>query len=255
MLSTLSITAEMSSLRYQSTALSLATDIQLPRPTPENTTNTVPSTANDVVDISTSARDSRHASALEHRGKIRNNDKQERQLDLLRDILRQITGEEPDKLVKGDHHRRPLQSPEPQAVATDAPVSSLTMNATESEVEQFAFSFAGTIATADGKTVAFSMELSVDRASLSNQTLAVANGQNGALAVNYQGTSAELTSSSFSFTLGTEGDPINGSGQFQVDDALHEISHAARPLLRDALRQSGMGDLWHDASQLLNAIA
>jgi hypothetical protein len=254
MSSTFSIAAEMSSLRYQSTALSLATNIQPASNTPANMASHPPSSTNDFVGISASARDSHHASALEHSGKARDAGKEQRQLDLLRDILRQITGEEPDKLVKGEH-RQPQQSPEPQAVVTDAPVSSLTMSASALEVEQFAFSFAGTIATADGKTVSFSMELAVDRASFSNQTLAIADGQNGALAVNYQGSSAELTSSSFSFSLATEGDPINGSGRLLVDDALHDISHAARPLLRDALRQSGMGDMWHEASQMLNAIA
>lgn len=254
MYSTFSLAAEMSSFRYQSTALSLASTVPSAGRTPANPVNQPSATEKDVVEISTSAKDSRHASALEQQGKMRGDDRHERQLELLRDMLRQITGGEPDKLVREDH-RPPRLNGEPHALGTSAPASSLTMNATELEVAQFAFAFAGTIATADGKSVSFAMELSVDRASFSSQALSVADGNNGALTLNYQGTSAELASSSFSFSLSAEGDPINGSGRLLIDDARHDISHAARPLLRDALRQSGMGELWHDASQLLNAIA
>ncbi len=254
MTSTFSISAEMTSLRYQSAALSLATDLQPASVTSANRAKPPLASTTDFVGISEDARDSHHASAVELGARLRDDEKEGRQLDLLRNILRQITGEEPDKLSKGAqrHHQ---QNSETQAIANDAPLSTVTMSSAAIEVEQFAFSFSGTISTTDGKAVSFSMELAVDRASFSNQTLGIIDGQNGNIAVNYQGSSAELTSSSFSFSLATEGGPVNGSGRLLVDQALHDISHAARPLLRDALQQSGMGDMWHDASQLLNAIA
>lgn len=74
------------------------------------------------------------------------------------------------------------------------------------EFEAFSFSASGMIRTGDGQEVAFSIELSVSRASVSGFSIGSDTADNGPLTVNFGGSSDELTSMKFEFEIST----VNG---------------------------------------------
>lgn len=81
-------------------------------------------------------------------------------------------------------------------------------------VEKLGFAASGTIKTADGKDVAFTLELNLTKASFSGFS-----ASSDPMTVNYAGTSSELTSLSFKFSLdsGEESAAQDGSGLLTVD--------------------------------------
>jgi hypothetical protein len=83
--------------------------------------------------------------------------------------------------------------------------------------ESFSLSLTGTISTKDGKQLGFSLQLQYDHASFASQSGQVLAGADGML-LNYSGSAAELTSTSFSFTLSSVGDygPVGGKGRFHL---------------------------------------
>lgn len=86
------------------------------------------------------------------------------------------------------------------------------------EVEQLSFSASGTIKTADGEEVGFTLELNVTRASMSGYSAGLeADSQNG-ISVNFGGTSSELYSMSFEFNISTGDEGVQaGLGSLTVD--------------------------------------
>lgn len=77
-------------------------------------------------------------------------------------------------------------------------------------VAELGFSASGTIKTADGKEVGFTLELNLTKASLS-----AFSASSDPMTVNYAGTSSELTSMSFKFSL--DSGEEEGSGLLTVD--------------------------------------
>lgn len=103
--------------------------------------------------------------------------------------------------------------------AAYVPVAAAAVGASgfSAEVEQLNFSASGTIKTADGEEVGFTLELNVTRASLSGYSAGAAAGQDG-LSVSFGGSSTELFSMSFEFSVNSgEQGAGEGIGRLFVD--------------------------------------
>lgn len=93
------------------------------------------------------------------------------------------------------------------------------------ESEQTSFSASGTVKTADGREISFSMGLSMSREFASEENLTITAGAPmvDPLVINYNGSAAELTDMSFEFDLNVDGqkDQVNqlapGSGFLVFD--------------------------------------
>lgn len=92
---------------------------------------------------------------------------------------------------------------DPQAaLPQDGPLPAGSTSVT-GEFEAFSFSASGMIRTGDGQEVAFSIEMSISRASVSGSVIGNNTTDNGPLTVNFGGSSAELTSIKFEFEIGS----------------------------------------------------
>lgn len=84
---------------------------------------------------------------------------------------------------------------------------SYTYSKTHYESEQTSFSAAGTVNTADGKSISFSMNLQMSREYFSEEKLSVTAGapKIDPLVINYSGSAAELQNTTFEFDLNSDG--------------------------------------------------
>jgi len=95
-------------------------------------------------------------------------------------------------------------------------------------------------------------------ASASAATLNASSGPDG-YNFNYEGSSFDLTSTSFNFSFtaempdGTDGNG-DGSGIFSLKDDLKEIRQAMKPLIKEFLNEAGMSSDKRSVNQLLRAI-
>lgn len=94
------------------------------------------------------------------------------------------------------------------------------------EMEETSFSASGVIRTADGQELRFSLELTMQRASITEDTVSVRAGDArrvDPLVINFGGSAAELTSMKFAFDLDSDGDEEGisfaspGSGFLAID--------------------------------------
>lgn len=93
-------------------------------------------------------------------------------------------------------------------------------NSISASLEQLNFSATGTIKTNDGKEVGFTLSLNMAKASVSGFSAEAAAAGQGPMSVNFAGSSSELFSMSFEFTINpSEGaEPSEGTGLLAVDD-------------------------------------
>lgn len=94
------------------------------------------------------------------------------------------------------------------------------------ETEETSFAASGVIKTADGEELSFSLELTMQRASVTEETVSLRAGDArrvDPLVINFGGKAAELTSMKFAFDLDSDGDTENisfaapGSGFLAID--------------------------------------
>lgn len=114
-----------------------------------------------------------------------------------------------------------------------APSATTATNSISASLEQLNFSATGTIKTGDGKEVGFTLSLNLAKASVAGLS-----AEQGPMSVNFAGSSSELFSMSFEFTINqAEGsEPAEGTGLLAVDDdddadeavEAHEGGQAAR---------------------------
>jgi hypothetical protein len=106
---------------------------------------------------------------------------------------------------------RAIQSTSAQEQTSVAEGWGLEYNNSEThyESESLSFSAQGSIQTADGKTIDFSLNLELTRESLTEETLSLRAGDAAKavdpLVINFEGSSAELTDMKFSFDLNSDG--------------------------------------------------
>jgi hypothetical protein len=103
---------------------------------------------------------------------------------------------------------------------TRAPSAATATNSVSASLEQLNFSATGTIKTNDGKEVGFTLSLNLAKASVSGFSAEAAAAGQGPMSVNFAGSSSELFSMSFEFTINpSEGaEPTEGTGLLAVDD-------------------------------------
>lgn len=159
-------------------------------------------------------------------------------LELVSDLLGQVSGGEVEEL-----------SAAPQGeFAASFRQGSLA-------AESVSLSVGGTITTKDGKELGFSLELQYDHAKVSAQSASVQAGPEG-ISLNYEGAAAELTSTSFSFTLTTagEGGKSTGKGSFRLNDEVSHVAKELKPLAKEFMDAAGMRGGWGQVNRFLRSI-
>lgn len=108
----------------------------------------------------------------------------------------------------------------PQAAVQPVPEEGASSTGFSASVEQLNLSASGTIKTADGTEVGFTLELNVMKASMSGFSSVPGDAQNP-LTIDFEGSSSELYSMSFKFNVasGEETDTGGGTGLLTVDNA------------------------------------
>jgi hypothetical protein len=173
--------------------------------------------------------------------------------DFLKNILEQLTGAQVNDLQNAPIADEP-STPVPQDQQTSIAAQQASVS-----LESNSLSISGSINTSDGAKVSFALDLQILHASASTSAFTLSNGQNG-YEFNFVGSSAELSNTSFSFSLTSEtpdGALASGSGQgsFSLKDELKEVRHVLKPLLKGFLNDAGMPSDRRSFSQLLHAIA
>ena len=177
--------------------------------------------------------------------------------DFLKDILGKVTGAQVNELKTAPPVSDIPVPPSPAQAQGQSP--SITAEQSTLSFEASSFSLEGAITTGDGARFSFSLGLQMMHASASSSAFGLSNGPAG-YDFNFAGSSAELTSSSFSFSLTAElpdGTPgtASGLGTFSLKDDLKEVQHALKPYLKAFFKDSGMTSDNYEVKQLLQTIA
>ena len=125
----------------------------------------------------------------------------------------------PLRLLTPRQSRRPARlRRQPQRTPSALPWKQLNFNAT------------GTIKTGDGKEVGFTLSLNLSKASISGFSAEAAAAGQDPLSVNFAGSSSELFSMSFEFTINSseEAEPSEGTGLLAVDNEDDESGECQR---------------------------
>ena len=160
-------------------------------------------------------------------------------LELLKDVLGLLTGKDVTD----------VQTPAAdESAANSQPALGVGYQETTLSTESMSLSLTGTIATKDGKQLGYSLSLQYDHASYASQSAQLQTGGDG-LSLNFAGTSAELTSTSFSFTLSATGDdtPTRGRGSFHLNDQMSQADKQMKPLMKAFLEATGRNGDWGHA--------
>jgi len=164
-------------------------------------------------------------------------------LQLLGDVLSLVTGRDVAELQA---------TPDGE----DAAASQFVLARQEATLsaESVSLSVGGTIATKDGKELEISLDLQYDHASFAEQSTLFQSGPGG-FSLRYAGTAAELTSTSFSFTMGTAGDsaPIGGKGSLHLNDEVSSIGKELKPLAKEFMKATGARGGWGEVNRFLRS--
>lgn len=116
-------------------------------------------------------------------------------------------------------------------------------------------SLGGIISTRDGKELGFNLDLQYDHAALDAQSALVEAGSEG-ISFSYAGVAAELTSTSFSFTMSAAGDsgPRGGKGSLHLNDEVSSIGKELKPLAKEFMDATGMRGGWGAVNRFLRSI-
>lgn len=157
--------------------------------------------------------------------------KNDPKLALLKSIIEQLTGQRIHLMSADELGAAPVSTAAPAAQAqAPAPEFGIAYDRTETrtESEESHFSASGTIQTADGKRIDFSVALSMSRSETTTSSLSLRAGNavsKDPLVINFDGEAASLSSQRFSFDLMGDGQqvdmPLLGQGSgFLVLDAV-----------------------------------
>ena len=197
------------------------------------------------------SRDTEHAVERLHKGEHEQNSNP--LFNFLKEILEKITGTQVNELKTAPPVSSiPVPSTQNQLPTLAAEQSSLA-------VETSSLSIGGSITTRDGAKFSFALDLQVMHASASSSSFNLSNSPADGYNFNFAGSAAELTSTSFNFSLTTElpdGTPgtANGLGNFSLKDDLKEVRQTLKPFLEAFLKDSGMPSDKKSVKQLLHAI-
>lgn len=138
---------------------------------------------------------------------------------------------------------------------TGSTVEQLSYQETALTAESASLSFSGSIATKDGKEVSFGLELQYEHASFAAQSASFQAGPEG-LSLSFEGSAAELSSTSFSFMLSATGDnaPITGKGAFHLNDEVSKIGKELKPVVKEFMEATGARGGWGQVNRFLRSI-
>lgn len=226
------------SATYQSASLSIASQtfqsaVAIPAKPPQ------PSEPEDTVLVSDEARKSSRTSGTPADPRL------DATLQLVRDLLSQLTGVGSDEVEAAPEQTESL----PETFIAGS------YQETAVSARQVSLSFDGTVSTKDGKELGFSLALEFDQVSAAVQTASFQAAPDG-LSVNYAGTAAELSSTSFSFSLSmAETGPTTGKGSFKMNDEISSIARQVKPLAKDFMEASGIHGGWGHMNRFLRSVA
>jgi hypothetical protein len=191
--------------------------------------------------------------SVDHVRKAHHNRKNNPLADLLKNILKQITGAQIND-VQNAPAAIDMSAMMPQIQQTSLAVQQASVATASSSL-----SIDGSINTADGAKVSFALDLQIMHAYASTSAFNLNTGPNG-YEFSFAGSSAELTSTSFSFSLTAETPDRSsasgsGLGNFLLKDELKEIRHALKPLVKEFVHDTGLPSDKRSVNQLLRTIA
>lgn len=173
----------------------------------------------------------------------------------LKDILEKVSGGQVNELSTTP----PVSGTEAATVpSAQNQFSSISAEQSTLSFETSSFSLEGSITTRDGAKFSYSLDLQMLHLSASSNAFNLTNGPGG-YDFNFAGSSAELTSTSFSFSLtselpdGTSGTG-SGLGSFSLKDDLKEVRQTLKPYIEAFMKESGMPSDKYSAKQLLRTI-
>ncbi|RQW82520.1 MAG: hypothetical protein EHM79_18165 [Geobacter sp.] len=214
----------------------------------------LPSSPRDRIELSDEARRPRaREHSVDHLQRAHHERNDNPLADFLNGVIEQLTGAQVKDLQNVPAEGGALATvPQDQQTSTSAQQANLSFEITSLSVN-------GSINTSDGAKVSFALDLRIMHASASASVFNLNSGPNG-YEFNFAGSSAELTSTSFSFSLTSEtpdGTLEIGSGQgnFSLKDELKEIRHVLKPLVKEFLHDTGMPSDRRSVNRLLHAIA
>ncbi|NTV50550.1 MAG: hypothetical protein HGB32_09110 [Geobacteraceae bacterium] len=246
---TITSSLQQSQLDYSQRTLTQSISVtspQLPPPPPPP--------PQDRIEFSREAR--RHNNeghSVDHVNKTPHGRKDNQLFDFLKTVVEQISGAQIDDMQQ-------LTADDAATVPVAAnQQSSLSAQQSTLSFESNSLSIDGSVATSDGAKLSFSLDLQVLHASVSASAFSLNSGPSG-YDFSFAGSSAELTSTSFSFSLTAEtpaGTPATGSGvgKFSLKDDLKEVRQTLKPLLKDFMKDAGMTSDRHSINQFLSTLA
>lgn len=172
--------------------------------------------------------------------------------DFLQGILEQLTGAQ-----VADLQNAPAADDDSAALSQNQQASFAAQQASLS-FESNSLSINGSINTSDGAKVSFALDLQIVHASASASAFNLNSGPNG-YEFDFAGSSAELFSTSFSFSLNAEtpeGTPVSGSGRgnFSLKEELKDVGKVLKPMLKEFLHEAGLPSDRLSVKQLLHAV-
>lgn len=211
-----------------------------------------PPARGDRVELSTEATTRGEETSLKHLRQTHREQSTEVQAAFLKEVLQQLTGAKITDL----NDLPGTDSPQPSSIP--AQEQSFALEQENLSLESSSLFIGGTINTSDGKKLSFSLDLQILKASAVSNQLNFNTNADG-YEFSFNGSSSELTSSSFSFSLNYESaEGIAGGrglGAFALKDDLKEISRAVKPMVKDYLHDAGMPYAQREVKQLIRSVA
>jgi hypothetical protein len=211
----------------------------------------------DRIELSDDSRRPHNAEhAVEHTQKSQHGQNSNPLFNFLKDILEKMSGAQVNELKTA----QPISDiPAPPAPPSQNQSSTLAVEQSSLSLETSSVSLGGSITTRDGAKFTFALDLQMMHASASSSAFNFSNGQGG-YDFNFAGSSTELTSTSFNFSLTAElpdGTPgtASGLGAFSLKDDLKEVQQALKPYLKAFFQDSGMTSDNYGVKQMLKTIA
>ncbi|MFZ4855073.1 MAG: hypothetical protein ACOYL3_01635 [Desulfuromonadaceae bacterium] len=246
----LNINTSQQQLQFNYTQSNLNQSAKYVGPQPQ----TVP--LQDRIELSDDSRRPRDAEHAVERMRKGHHDRDSNPLfNFLKDILEKISGAQVNEL-KG---APPVSDIPVPVLPAQSQTATIAAEQSSLSVETSSISIGGSITTRDGVKFSFALDLQMIHASASSSTFNLSNGPGG-YDFNFAGSSAELTSTGFNFSLtaelpdGTSG-TANGLGNFSLKEDLKEVQHALKPYLKAFFKDSGMSSDNYGVKQMLQAIA
>jgi hypothetical protein len=208
----LQMASSHAALQHRETKESLRMWVGQQRPNFEALNQQRPRPANDSVSISDAGKSAQSADDI----KKELDDAVDRDpgLNLIRQMLEFLTGEKIKVTDVADLHTSHEQSQSSTVSSSTARQSSgfgveYSRSESYTETEQTSFAASGTVKTADGKEISFSIELSMARSYHEESSVSLRLGdaakQVDPLILNFGGTAAQLADQRFSFDLNSDG--------------------------------------------------